>query len=120
MPGHHVVGGAAQRIHHAQRGVAVAVVDIGDARAVGRPARVAAVELAESERQRRGAVGRGQPQLLPLAAVVTGIEQALAVGRQFRPRAPAGFLAEHAVALRRVVERHRPQSRRCPSRSPDC
>ena len=103
---HHVLAGAAQRLDHAQRGVAVAVVDDGDARAVRRPARVAAVERAEAQRQRRGAVGGGQPQLLVLAAVVAGIEQAPAVRRQLGPRAPAGFLAQHAATLRGMVDIH--------------
>ena len=55
--------------------VAALVADVRDAPAVRRPARVAAIELAEGQRQRRGAVRRGQPELVPLPAVVAAVEQ---------------------------------------------
>ena len=47
--------GSARRRHilHDEAGVAVLLADVGDALAVGRPARVAPVELAEGQRQRR-------------------------------------------------------------------
>ena len=95
------------------------VADVGDALAVGRPARVPAVELAEGQRQRRRAVGRRHPQLLPLPAVVAGEQHQLAVGRGLGPRAPAGLLAQHLAAVASDCRPRPTRCRRCPTRLRD-
>jgi hypothetical protein len=63
---------AADKILDDETGVALLVADVRDLLAIGRPASVPPVEVAEGQRERRGAVGRGQPELAPLPAVIAG------------------------------------------------
>jgi hypothetical protein len=92
-----------------ERRIAMLVADPGDARAVRRPACVAAVEFAEGERQRRSARRRREPELMRLPAVVARVQEPPAIRCDLGARAPARLLAQHLAAVRRIISRHRHQ-----------
>src|SRR5258705_12939166 len=95
--------------------IPIFIADQRNALPVRRPARVPPVELAKTQRQWRGAIGRRDPQLTQLPAMVTGEQDLLPVGRHFGPRAPAGLLAQDLAAVSRIVDRPRPNIASAPS-----
>ena len=93
VPAHreHARGGTGE-IQHPQVGVAVAVGDEGDVRAVGGPARLGLVPVPVGQRERLAALARHQPQLQPVAPEVGAVDDAPAVRGVVRARAPVGLL----------------------------
>ena len=110
-------GIAAHGLQHLQAGVTRLVADEQHLTAVGRPARVATIEFPEGERQRRFAAWRGEPELMPLAALVARIQDPLALGRGFRSGRPRGLLGEHPGPLLRCVEARRPDVATAPGKT---
>src|SRR5207249_669420 len=92
-------------VQQPQREVAAFVAGVGDLLCIGRPARITAVKLAEREGQGRIAAGGGEPQLMPLPALETRIDHALAVGRDVGPHAPAAFPAAQRGSRLTACER---------------
>ncbi len=110
---------ATDRVQDEQLGVAALVADVGDPLAVRRPARVAPIEVAERQRQWRGAVGRREPELVPLPPVVA---RDTATCAAVRAQAPAGRSSDvSSLSTRATIaagRRPRPtRCRRCPRRS---
>ena len=106
---------AADEILHVERGVAVFVADVCDSLSVRGPAGVAAVEVTVSQRQRRRIVGRREPELVPLPAVVIREQDPLAVRADLRPRGPGGLqLVPVETGDRTVRDRNRADLARTP------
>src|SRR5204863_1484384 len=54
-----------------ERGIAIFVADVANPAAIWRKACLGPIELTERQRQRRGTLHGREPELLPLAAVIT-------------------------------------------------
>src|SRR5215475_5372450 len=99
---------AAQDFLDPERGVAVFVADITNSSAVWRKARLGSIELTECQWERCGTLHRRQPELLPLATVITAEQNAPAIRCDLRLRAPRCFFAEDFLQIFGRVHSHRP------------
>jgi hypothetical protein len=91
----HFVVLAAVGAEQTQFGNAVAVRDVGDALAVGRPARIEVVPVAKGHLVRLAAVDRQHVEIVELGAAVRAVENALTVRRILRLRAVQRLLAQN-------------------------
>src|SRR5439155_15555425 len=77
-----------------ERGIALFVADVANLAAIWRKARLGTIELAEGQWQRSGTLHGRQPELLPLATVITAEQDSSAIRCDLRLRAPRRFFAE--------------------------
>src|SRR5438105_9358640 len=84
---------AANDVLDPERGIALFVADVANPAAIWRKACLGTIELTEAQRQRGTLHGR-QPELLPLAAVITAEQDPPAVRCDLRLRAPRRFFTE--------------------------
>src|SRR6266513_4220404 len=77
-----------------ERGIAIFVADVANPAAIWRKACLGPIELTERLRHRRGTLHGREPELLPLAAVITAEQDAPAIGCDLRLRAPRRFFAK--------------------------
>ena len=97
----------ARNIHDVDLRIAAAVADVGDAPAISGPARSGGVPIAIGQGQRITVAGACRdPQLVPAAARVRGVNDALAVGRPVGPGAPCGLFLPHQARF--GIARQRP------------
>src|SRR5947209_18902247 len=82
---------AAHNLLDPERSVALFVADIAYPAAIWRKACLSTIELSEGQRQRRGPLHGRQPELLPLAAVITAEQYPPAIGSALWLRAPRPF-----------------------------
>src|SRR6267143_5948764 len=85
---------AANDLLDPKRRIALFVADVSNPAAVGRKACLGTIELAEGQRQRCRTLHGRQPELLPLAAVITAKQDPPAIRCDLRLRAPRRFFAE--------------------------
>src|SRR2546423_14560142 len=79
---------AAEDFLDPERGIAVLVTDVTDPSAVWRKARLGPIEVTEGQWERCGTLHGRQPELLPLATVITAEQNPRAIRRDLRLRAP--------------------------------
>src|SRR6267143_187415 len=77
-----------------ERGMAFFVADVANSAAIRRKARLGTIELTEGQRQQCRTLHGRQPELLPLAAVITAKQDPPAIRCDLRLRAPRRFFAE--------------------------
>src|SRR6266436_6321460 len=77
-----------------ERGIAFFVADVANPAAIRRKPCLGPIELAEGQWQRRSTLHGRQPELLPLAAVITAEQDSPAIRCDLRLRAPRRFFAE--------------------------
>src|SRR6267154_696229 len=77
-----------------ERGIAFFVADVANQAAIRRKACLGTIELTERQRQRCRTLHGRQPELLPLAAVITAKQDPPAIRCDLRPRPPRRFFAE--------------------------
>src|SRR5438876_11334071 len=70
---------AAKDLLDPERGIAFFVADVANPTAIRRKARLGPIELTESQWQWRSTLHGRQPELLPLAAVITAEQDTLAI-----------------------------------------
>src|SRR6266480_4770402 len=77
-----------------ERGIAFFVADVANQAAIRRKACLGTIELTEGQRQRWRTLQGRQPELLPLAAVITAKQDPPAIRSDLRLHAPRRFFAE--------------------------
>src|SRR6516162_3317365 len=97
---------AAEDFLDPERGIAVLVTDITNPSAVWRKARLGPIEVAEGQWKRCGTLHGRQPELLPLATVITAEQNSPAIGCDLRLRAPRCFFAENFFQIVGRVDSH--------------
>src|SRR5439155_15840538 len=85
---------AANDLLDPERGIALFVADVANSAAIRRKACLGTIELTEGQGQRCGTLHGCQPELLPLAAVITAKQNLPAIRCNLRLRAPRRFFAE--------------------------
>src|SRR5512132_1203095 len=91
-----------------ERGIAVLVTDITNPSAVWRKARFSPIEVTEGQWERCGMLHGRQPELLPLATVITAEQNPPAIRCDLRLRAPRRFFGEDFFWIFGRVYCHRP------------
>src|SRR6476620_1611827 len=86
---------AAEDFLDPERGIAVLVTDITNPSAVRRKARLSPIEVTEGQWERCGTLHGRQPELLPLATVITAEQNPPAIRCDLRLRAPRRFFNPH-------------------------
>src|SRR2546430_15425506 len=77
-----------------KRSIALFVADVANSAAIRRKACLGPIELTERQRQRCRTLHGRQPELLPLAAVITAEQDSPAIWCDLRLRAPRRFFTE--------------------------
>src|SRR6266436_2886857 len=85
---------AAKDLLDPKRGIALFVADVANPAAIRRKARLGTIVLTEGQRQRRGTLHSRQPELLPLAAMITAKQDSPSIRCDLRLRVPRRFFAE--------------------------
>src|SRR6266567_9500530 len=85
---------AANDLLDPERGVALFVADVANPDAIWRKACVGTIEFTKGQRQRCRTMHGRQPELLPLAPVITAEQDPPAIRCDLRLRAPRRFFAE--------------------------
>src|SRR4029078_2435276 len=85
---------AAEDFLNPERGIAVLVTDIANPSAVWRKARLGPIEVTEGQWERCGPLHSRQPELLPLATVITTEQNPPAIRCDLWLPAPCRFFAE--------------------------
>src|SRR5205809_1977368 len=85
---------AANDFLNPERRIAFFIADVTNVAAIGRKPCLGTVELTKGQREWRGTLYSGQPELLPLAAMITAEQNPAAIGRDLRLRAPRSFFTE--------------------------
>src|SRR3989442_15658308 len=85
---------AANDLLDPERGIALFVANVANPAAIWRKACLGTIELTEAQRQRCGTLYGRQPELLPLAAVITAEQDPPAIGGDLWMGAPCRFFAE--------------------------
>src|SRR5438132_1755566 len=85
---------AANDLLDPERGIAFFVADVANPTAIRRKACLGPIELTERQRQRCRTLHGRQPELLPLAAVITAKQDPPAIRCDLRLRPPRRFFAE--------------------------
>src|SRR6185437_2779666 len=106
LPGIDASARAANNVLDPKRGIALFVADIANPIAIWRKARLGTIELTEGQRQRYGTLQGRQPELLPLAAVITAEQNPPAIRCDLRLRAPRRFFAEDFFQIFGRVHSH--------------
>src|SRR5215471_17796812 len=86
---------AANDLLDPERGIAVLVTDITNPSAVWREARLGPIEVTEGQWERCGTLHGRQPELLPLATVITTEQNPPAIRCDLRLRAPCRFFIKN-------------------------
>src|SRR6476620_6090873 len=85
---------AANDLLDPKRSIALFVADVANSAAIRRKACLGTIELTEGQRQRCRSLHGRQPELLPLAPVITAKQDPPAIRCDLRLRAPRRFFAE--------------------------
>src|SRR5437868_15465468 len=85
---------AANDLLDPERGMARFVADVANPAAIRRKACLGTIEFTEGQRQRCGTLHGRQPELLPLAAVITAEQDSPPIRSDLRLREPRRFFAE--------------------------
>src|SRR5205823_4746189 len=85
---------AAKDLLDPERGIALFVANVTNPAAIRRKACLGTIEFTEGQRQRCGTLHGRQPELLPLAAVITAKQDPPTIRSDLRLRAPRRFFAE--------------------------
>src|SRR5437764_1000796 len=85
---------AAEDFLDPERGIAVLVTDITNPSAVWRKARLGPIEVTEGQWERCGTLHGRQPELLPLATVISAEQNPPAIRCDLRLRAPRCFFTK--------------------------
>src|SRR2546429_5590473 len=85
---------AANDLLDPERGIALFVADVANLAAIWRKARLGTIELAEGQWERCGTLHGRQPELLPLATVITAEQNPPAIRCDLRLRAPRCFFTK--------------------------
>src|ERR1041384_8265060 len=99
---------AAEDFLDPERGVAVLVTDITNPSAVWRKARFGPIEVTEGQWERCGTLHGRQPELLPLATVITAEQNPPAIRCDLRLRAPRCFFTKDFFQILWRVHSHAP------------
>ena len=99
---------AAEDFLDPERGIAVLVTDITNPSAVWRKARLSPIEVAEGRWERCGTLHGRQPELLPLATVITAEQNPPAIRCDLRLRAPRRFFNKDFCQIFWRVHSHAP------------
>src|SRR5215831_430916 len=99
---------AAEDFLDPERRIAVLVTDITKPSAIWRKARLGPIEVTEGQWERCGTLHGRQPELLPLATVITAEQNPPAIRCDLRLRAPRCFFAEDFLQIFGRVHSHRP------------
>src|SRR5262245_55669836 len=99
---------AAEDFLDPERGIAVLVTDITNPSAVWRKARLGPIEVTEGQWERCGTLHGRQPELLPLATVITAEQNAPAIRCNLRLRAPRRFFNKNFFPILWRVHSHTP------------
>src|SRR5215469_17261342 len=99
---------AAQDFLDPERGIAVLVTDITNPSAVWRKARLGPIEVAEGQWEWCGTLHGRQPELLPLATVITAEQNPPAIRCDLRLRAPSRFFNKDFFQIFGHVHTHGP------------
>src|SRR5215510_14946056 len=99
---------AAEDFLDPERGIAVLVTDITDPSAVWRKARLGPIEVTEGQWERCGTLHGRQPELLPLATVITAEQNLPAIRCDLRLRAPRCFFTKDFFQILWRVHSHGP------------
>src|SRR2546423_3152858 len=85
---------AANDLLDPKRSIALFVADVANPTAIRRKACLSPIELTEGQRQRCRTLQGRQPELLPLAAVITAKQDPPAIRSDLRLHAPRRFFTE--------------------------
>src|SRR5215472_15103684 len=99
---------AAEDFLDPERGIAVLVTDITNPSAVWRKARLGPIEVTEGQWERCGTLHGRQPELLPLATVITAEQNPPAIRCDLRLRAPRCFFTKDFFQILWRVYSHGP------------
>src|ERR1051325_298559 len=99
---------AAEDFLDPERGIAVLVTDITDPSAVRRKPRLNPIEVPEGQWERCGTLHGRQPELLPLATVITAKQDLPATRCDLRLRAPRCFFTKDFFQILWRVHSHGP------------
>src|SRR5205814_2172764 len=99
---------AAEDFLDPERGIAVLVTDITNPSAVWRKARLGPIEVTEGQWERCGTLHGRQPELLPLATVITAEQNPPAIRCELRLRAPRCFFTKDFFQILWRVHGHAP------------
>src|SRR5215510_8317551 len=99
---------AAEDFLDPERGIAVLVTDITNPSAVWRKARLGPIEVTEGQWERCGTLHGRQPELLPLATVITAEQNLPAIRCDLRLRAPRCFFTKDFFQIFGRVHSHGP------------
>src|SRR6266480_363957 len=99
---------AAEDFLDPERGIAVLVTDITNPSAVWRKARLGPIEVTEGQWERCGTLHGRQPDLLPLATVITAEQNPPAIRCDLRLRAPRCFFTKDFFQILWRVHSHAP------------
>src|SRR5438552_6421725 len=81
---------AANNLLDPERRIALFVADVANVASIGRKSCLGTIELPKGQREWRGTLYSGQPQLLPLAAMITAEQNPAAIGCDLWLRKPLG------------------------------
>src|SRR5437764_14608666 len=99
---------AAEDFLDPERGIAVLVTDVSNPSAVWRKARLGAIEVTERQLERCGNLHSRQPELLPLATVITAEQNPPAIRCDLLLRAPRCFFTKDFFQILWRVHSHAP------------
>src|SRR6476619_3611812 len=99
---------AAEDFLDPERGIAVLVTDITNPSAVRRKARLGPIEVPEGQWERCGTLHGRQPELLPLATVITAEQNPPAIRCDLRLRAPRCFFTKDFLQILWRIHSHAP------------
>ena len=85
---------AANDLLDPERRIALFVTDVANVVAIGRKSCLGTIELPKGQREWRGTLYSGQPELLPLAAMITTEQNPAAIGCDLWLRTPLGFFTK--------------------------
>src|SRR6476620_8414675 len=97
---------AANDLLNPERGIALFVADVANPTAIRRKPCLGPIELTEGQWQWRSTLHGRQPELLPLAPVITAKQDPPAIRCDLRLRAPRRFFAEDFFQIFRRVHCH--------------
>src|SRR4249919_1430476 len=97
---------AAEDFLDPERGIAVLVTDITNPSAVWRKARLSPIEVTEGQWERCGTLHGRQPELLPLATVITAEQNPPAIRCDLWLRAPCRFFNKNFCQIFGRVHSH--------------
>ena len=99
---------AANDVLDPERRIALFVADVANVAAIGRKSCLGTIELSKGQREWRGTLYSVQPELLPLAAMITAEQNPPAIRCDLRLRAPRCFFTKDFFQILWRVHSHAP------------